>query len=230
MDLGTSRLLAGLGAQLEAVLAALGRGALVARALSPWIGAALALAGVAALAVGARWRRPIAGVGGAIVGALSGLALHPLVQARIGGLDRTTTIGLGAAVVGGAGLFAPVVFPLVAGALPGALLARHVPVAGSGLYGGAIGALVGGALALAFADTVAALVASSLGAVLLGGALLALLRARPMTAELTARPFLLLAWIAILAIAGAAFQRGRAWQAGGGPRARRDGTARLEVP
>jgi hypothetical protein len=221
VDLGTSGLLAGLAAQLDLALAGLARGAFVARALAPWLGVLLALAGLVALTVGARWRRPGAAAGGAVVGALCGLALHPVVASRIGGVDRVTTVALGAAVVGAGGLLAPFVFPFVAGALPGALLARHVPIAGSGLYGLAIGALVGGVLGLVFADTVAALVASSVGAVLLGGALLALLRANPITAELAGRPFLILAWIAVLAVAGAAFQRGRAWQAGGGSRDRR---------
>jgi len=208
------------------VLAGLSRGAFVARALSPWAGVLLAVSGLTAIAVGARWRRPAAGVGGAVVGALCGLALHPVLAARVGGVDRLTAVALGAAVVGGAGVVAPFALPLAAGALPGALVGRHVPVAGSGLYGAALGALVGGALALVFAGTVAALVASSVGAVLLGGALLAFLRARPIAAELASRPFLLLAWVAVLAVAGAAFQRGRAWQPGG--RARRDAPPRLE--
>lgn len=230
MNFGTPSLLAGLAAQLDVMLAGLGRGALVARALSPWLGAALALAGAATLVAGARWRRPIAGLGGAVVGALAGLAMHPLVQLRVGGVDRSAAVAIGAAVVGGAGLFAPPVFLLAAGALPGALLARHLPIAGSGLYGAAIGALAGAALALLFAETVAALVASTIGAILLGAALLALLHALPITAELAGRPFLLLAWIAVLAISGAAFQRGRAWRAGNDGHARRDALPRLEVP
>jgi hypothetical protein len=229
VDLGTTGLFAGIVAQLELMLAGLARGAFVARALAPWLGVLLALVGLAALAAGARWRRPAAAAGGAILGAFCGLALHPLVASRIGGVDRVTTVALGAALVGGGGLLAPFVFPFVAGALPCALLARHVPVAGSGLYGLAIGALVGGVLGLVFAETVAALVASSIGAVLLGGALLALLRAKPITAELADRPFLLLAWIAILAVAGAGFQRGRAWQAGGGSRPRRGAPPPLEA-
>jgi len=151
----------------------------------------LALLGLAALAVGARWRRPLAVAGGAVVGWAAGMALTSWLLREVGLPPLATRIGAAAAVATLSGLLPPA-FLAAAGALPGALVGSALtseavgPWAGLGL-GGLAGLLLGRA--------VAATAAAGLGAALL--------------AE---RPFVLLTLTAVVAVAGAAFQWTRAWE------------------
>jgi hypothetical protein len=203
-----------LGAELREALDAAGRLAAAARGLG-WLGALpLAAAGAWLLLRGARRRRPIAAAGGAAVGALAAVAAGGWLSARTG-IGRPVLAAVAAAAIGAGAAAAPPLFAFAAGALPGALAGWHVPLGGSAPAGAAAGALAGGAVALLLAPHVAAAVSSTLGAALLVGAGLAAGGARPFAAELAGRPAVLLGAVVVLAVAGAAFQSGRAWEAPG---------------
>jgi hypothetical protein len=193
-------------------LAALGRWAGWARGAGPIAGALLALAGLLALTLALRAPRPLAAAGGALVGALAGLAVRGPLALHLG-LSAPAAAAAGAAVAAAACGLLPPLFPFAAGALPGALLGLHAPVGGRAALGAAVGALVAGVIALVFARPVTALVAGLAGGLVAAGGALALLGARPLGAELAARPFALLGFAIVTGIAGAAFQL-----AGGEPR------------
>jgi hypothetical protein len=206
---------------LEARIAEAGEGvawlAEAARRL-PWPGALLLVAaGLWLLAAGARNRRVIAALGGAAAGAVWALAFRGSLSARLG-FPAPTLAGIGAGLAAIVSALFPPAFPLLAGALPGAIVGARVPLGGSATAGVAGGALVGGVIAAVFAELVAAWTAASLGAAAVLGATLSLWSRRPWTGELVAHPFALVAIGAVMAVAGAAFQLGSAWRAGG-PRA-----------
>jgi hypothetical protein len=205
-----------LAPEVRDALAGAARLASAARALG-WAGALpLGAAGLWLLLDGARRRRPIAAAGGAAIGALAGAAVAGWASARFG-VPRTAVALGAAAALGTAAAALPLAFAFAAGALPGALAGWHVPLGGSGLAGAAAGAVVAGGAALLLARLVAAAVASALGAALLCGAGLAALGGRALAAELVDRPAVLLGLVAVLAVAGAAFQSATAWQAPGVP-------------
>jgi hypothetical protein len=172
----------------------------------------LALFGGLLLAVGARRRRVIGAVGGAAVGALAVLAASAWLRVHAPGLPLPALVAGGAAGLGALGALAPSTFVLGAGALPGAVLGVAAPIGDEPLLGLLAGAGALGGLALWMPEFVAAVTAATLGAGLLGGALLSLVAAR---AELLARPSLLLAWLVVVGAAGTAAQLGRAWGRGG---------------
>ncbi len=190
-------------------LADLVRLVLLARALGVAGGLALAAAGLAALTVADRLRRPTAALGGALVGALAALSLRGLLAAHLG-LSPAVAAAVGAGAGGLAGALLPPLFPAAAGALVGALLGAHLPLAGRAALGAAAGGLVGAALALLGARAVTVGVAVLSGGLALGAGLLALGGAHPLAVELAGRPFALLGFALVAAVAGAAFQLSRA--------------------
>lgn len=196
-------------------LADLVRLVLLARALGVAGGLALALAGVAALTVADRLRRPTAAAGGALVGALAALSLRALLAAHLG-LSPAMAAAVGAAAGGVAGVLFPPVFPAAAGALAGALLGAHLPLAGRAALGAAAGGLAGAALGLLGARAVTVSLAVISGGLALGAGLLSLGGARPLAVELASRPFALLGFALVAAIAGGAYQLSRAAPPRGG--------------
>jgi len=181
-------------------------------AAAPWpVAAALAVLGAVQLAAGGRARRPIAVVGGAVVGVVAASAFGgPL--ADLTGLSGRALAGVAAAVAGGlCGAFPPL-FPAAGGALPAALAAAvlapeaHRPIAvGLGAVAGAAGGLVAARL-------VAAAVAAAIGAFALALGLAGALQHAGVGRALAAHPAALLAVAVVLAVAGAAFQLPSAWR------------------
>lgn len=192
--------------RLADALGALVRLTLTARVLGGVGGIALAVAGVAALALADRFRRPAAALGCAAAGALAALAARGLLAANLGLTSSATAAGIAALIGGAAGGLAPVTFPALAGALVGALAGVHVPLGGSAALGGAAAGLVMAALGLLFARALAAILWAAAGGLLLGLGLLTAAGPRPLAAELAGHPFALLAFAVVTAIAGAAYQ------------------------
>jgi hypothetical protein len=178
------------------------------RPFGPWAGTLVAAAGLAALAVATRFRRPLAVLGGAALGVLAAFALRGRLAAHLG--LSVAPAALVAAVAGGAacGLW-PWAFPVAAGALPGALLGGTVPLAGRALLGAAAGAALGGVVGAAFARVVGAAFAAGAGGALAAVGLAVALDGHPLAREIARRPFALAAVALVLAIAGAAFQLSR---------------------
>lgn len=199
---------AALADRLGEAVSALGRVAALARGAGPLPGATAALAGVLVLALAGRFRRVLAGLGGAAVGALAALALRSSVAAHVGLSPVVSVPLLTAVAAAGCALF-PAAFPFLAGALPGALLGVHAPIAGRAAMGGAVGGLAAGVVALVFARPVGVAVVSLLGGLLLALGLVAIAGRSQLGAELTAHPFALLAVAVVTGIAGAAFQLAR---------------------
>ena len=180
-----------------------------------WAGAlALGAAGLWLLLDGARRRRPIAAVVGGAAGALAAAALGRWAEARLG-ISPPVLAAVAALAVGAGAAAFPPLFAFAVGTLPGACLGSLLPLGGSEVAGAIAGALAGGVAATLLVAPVAAATSASLGAALLAGSALSALGPRPVGAELAARPFVLLGLVAVLAVAGAAFQARRAWQAPG---------------
>jgi hypothetical protein len=131
------------------------------------------------------------------------------------GVSPPVLAAVAALVVGAAAAAFPLLFSFAVGALPGALVGSLRPLGGSEVAGAIAGSFAGGVAAVLLAAPVAAAAAASLGAALLAGAVLSALGPRPLGRDLSARPFVLLGMVAVLAVAGAAFQARRAWQAPG---------------
>jgi hypothetical protein len=219
MSAGRSLLLAPLAASVtERLIEALGGIGLAAeRALAagPVVGGVLAVLGIVALTVALRAPRPLAAAGGAVVGALAGIAARGTLALHFG-LSPVTSAAVGAALAALAcGAFPPI-FPFALGALPGALFGVHAPIGGRGAFGAAAGALVGGTIALVFARPVTAGFTALAGGLLAGAGLLAVFAGHPLTVELAGRPFALLGFALVTGIAGAAFQLARREGSSGG--------------
>lgn len=182
----------------------------VARRL-PWpVAAAALLAGAVALGFGARARRPLAAAGGALVGLAGGTAL----AGWIGGWVAVPWLFLAAAGALGLGVaagFFPPLFIFAAGALPGALLGSALPPSGQPWYG-LLGLAVGGLVALGFARWVAAVAAAGLGAALLAAGLFGAASDWAPARALAGHPLALATLLAVLTVAGAAFQHAAAWR------------------
>ena len=181
---------------------------------SPWpVAAGVVVAGLLVLLVGARARRPVAVVGSAGVAAVAAHWLGEGAGARLG-ISMAALAAGSAAAAGALSAVVPQVFPVLAGALPGAFLASLFSPSDRRLEVLAVGALVGGLLGLLAARPVAAAVASTVGALAVAlGAAGALHGTGPGRA-LLAHPTAILAAAAILAVAGTAFQYSRAWGRG----------------
>lgn len=212
MSLVPTLLLAPLAAtvaeRLHEALGGLGRLAQGVSAAGPLAGAALLAAGIVALTVALRAPRPLAAAGGAIVGALAGLAVKGTLALHFGLAPLTSAVAGAAVVALACGAFPPL-FPFAVGALPGALLGVLVPLGGRGVLGAAAGALVAGVVALVFGRPLTAGFAAVTGGLLAGAGLLALLGGSPLARELGGRPFALLGFAVVTGIAGAAFQLAR---------------------
>jgi len=175
----------------------------------PWPATlALAVLGLAILTIGARWRRPLAVVGGAAVGWTAGMALAPWLVREVGVSPLATRIVAAAVVAVLSGLLPPA-FLFAAGALPGALVGSALTPEAVGLWGG-LG--LGGLAGLVVGRAVAAMAAASLGAALLAAAALGASDRWEPLQVLAERPFVLLTLTAVVAVAGAAFQWTRAWE------------------
>jgi hypothetical protein len=192
---------------------AFGEGAALAARLPPPWAALVVGVGVLFLLHGARRRTVLAVPGGAILG---------LVAARVvlGWLDGPATADwrlllVAAVAVGVLCGGWPPLFPVLALALPGALIGAALGVAGRAWLGAAVGGAAGAALGALLREWVAAISAGGIGASgVLAGAI-GLLANRPVVAEATERPLALAAAWGVLAVAGAAFHAGRAWPRGG---------------
>jgi hypothetical protein len=185
----------------------------------PWpVAAILMVAGVVALAAGARARRPLAVVGGALVGFAAGGAASGWAAGQTGLPPLAVAALLAGALALLGGLFPPA-FVFCAGALPGALLGLGLWTGGEPALGLAAGAIAGGVVALLFSRWVAAVVAASVGAALLLAGLLAVGGRSPVLQAVAAHPVALAGLVAVLTVAGAAFQHGRAWAPSSRPKA-----------
>ncbi len=177
----------------------------------PWLGvAAVGLAGVGALLAGARFRRPLAVAGGAAVGWLAAASVPSWVANNVGVSRQTLSVVALALLAVGGGLF-PALFIFAAGALPGGFVGASFPIDGSAELGAAAGAAVAGVVALFFARWVAAIAGAALGAAMLSAALLAAGDSWPALRVLSDHPSTAAALLAVLTIAGAAFQIRTAW-------------------
>lgn len=184
-------------------IAALARLVAWLRGGGPAFGVVLVVSGAVLLAAADRLRRPVALLGGAAVGALAAYAARPVLPATL----SPTAWGWAAAVLcGGGAALAPTAFPALAGALAGALLGVHVPVAGKPALGALIAGAVGAALLSVGARSVAAILASLAGGLAVGVGLVTLAGGREIGVEIAARPLVLLGVAVVLGIAGAAFQ------------------------
>lgn len=207
--------------RLADVLEALSAATEAARGWGPAAGAALLVVSLAALTVAWRFRRPLAALGGAAVGALAALAAHSAIRVHLG-LGPGAAAAIAAVASGLLCLRFPSLFPFAAGALPGAVVGSAVPLGGRAAWGAAAGAVVCGLAGLAAGRVVAAAFASAAGGVLLPVALVALFPGHGISREAAARPLALLALGVIAAVAGAAFQIGREAPAPPPPIAPRD--------
>jgi hypothetical protein len=181
---------------------------------SPWpVPAAVMAAGLLVLLAGARARRPVAVAGAAGVAAASAQWLVAWAGV-VPSIPGTTLAAIAAAVCGALAVVVPQIFPVLAGALPAAFLADLLGPADQRVAAVAAGALAGGLAGLLAARPVAAFAASGVGALAVGvGAAGALWGTVPGRA-LAAHPAAILAAVAILTIAGTAFQLSRAWGRG----------------
>ncbi len=174
----------------------------------PWPAAlALAVLGLAALAVGARWRRPLAVVGGAALGWVAGMGIAPWLSREVGVPPMATRM-VAAALVAALSGFLPQAFLFAAGALPGALVGS-LPQEPVGAWAGLA---LGGVAGLMVGRAVAAMAAACLGATLLTAAALAASDRWEALGALAERPFVLVTLAAVVAVAGAAYQWRRAWE------------------
>jgi hypothetical protein len=181
----------------------------------PWPAAAALLAlGAVALAAGARARRPLAVVGGALLGLAAGAAASGWASSRTG-LPPTALAVLAAGAVAILGGLFPPAFICCAGALPGALLGLALSPKGESALGLAAGAAAGGVVALLLSRWVAAVAAAGLGAALAAAALFAFAGRSRVAESLAAHPLALAGLVGVLTVAGAAFQHARAWAPGG---------------
>jgi hypothetical protein len=185
---------------------------------APWLAAvAMVAVGVVTLALGARLRRPIATLGGALVGVGAALAFSEAVASPLG-LSPASAAGVAAAVLGAACFAFPPLFPAVAGALPGALAARGIAPADQQALALGLGAAVGAAVGAVLARLVVAAVASAIGAMVLALGVAGLLAHAGAGEMLLSHPVALVGLAAVLAVAGVAFQLPRAWPAGAAAR------------
>jgi hypothetical protein len=186
----------------------LGRIAEILRDRGLAVAAAAAVVGLVALTVAGRFPRGLAFAGGAVLGALAAVGLRAPLATHVGA-SLAVAAPLLAVVTAAACALTPRAFPVAIGAVPGLLLGLQVPLAGRAEIGGAVGALVLGAVALLFARPVAIGFACALGGLLAATAAVALGGARPLARDLVAHPLAILAFALVLAIAGAAYQLAR---------------------
>lgn len=175
------------------------------RSLPGWTGWVLAAAGLWALLLATRFRRPAALAGAAFWTAVAVHLASGLLQGRTG-LSPPVMIGGAAALLGLAALLVPPIFPALAGALAGAgLAALSGKAAAIGVAAG-LGLVAGLLLQRFFAAAAAAL----MGAFALAASFFLLVRGEPATL-LARHPVVSFGLACVLAVAGTAFQHARAW-------------------
>jgi hypothetical protein len=201
-------LAAGLAGPFADAVAGLAVAAELVRARGAWAGAPLAVAGAAALVVGARWPRGLAVLGGAALGAFAAASARGGSAAHVG-LAPGVAAALAAASGGALGAAWPAAFPFAVGAVPGAILGAGVPLSGRALLGAAAGAALGGVVGLLVGRPAATVLVALLGGALVSVGGVGLLGQGPLAAELCAHPFSLAAEALVAGIAGAAYQIAR---------------------
>jgi hypothetical protein len=164
-----------------------------------------ALAGIYCITLGARWFRPLAAGGGLVLGAGMGLAFGPFIHAETG-LSPTVAVGALALVLAGLAAFYPAVFIFLCGAWPGALIGQRLAPKDDEVLGQGAGLVLGGFILVFFARQLQAVAASALGALLLGAAALGLSGKLPFLETLVRHPWVLVGALALLVVAGTAFQ------------------------
>jgi len=196
------------------------------RDLPWWAAAGLLAFGLLGLLLGARYRRGVAAVGGLAAGALAGLTLAvPALKAT--SVAPATAVLVTAAVVSVLSILVPWVFPFALGAAIGAPLGARLPVNVPAL-GPALGAVAVGGLLVLASKVVAASAAGILGGGMVVAGVLAISADVAALQPLAAHPMVAIGVALILAVAGAAAQLDRAWQAGAP--ARRPRTPALAQP
>jgi hypothetical protein len=204
---GEAAFLAAAAVRLESLLSGLAWLAGRSIGLGLPAGAVLLLAGAWLLLDGARRPRALGAVGGAAAGALAVLAAQGWLGEHLPA--ASSWAGVAAGAVGGAvaGGLLPPAFLFAVGALPGGVLASVVEVGGSRLAGLLLGAAALGSVSVFAGRATRALAAGTIGALASGAAGLALLGAwggRPLAEELAGRPLLLVGWLLVVGVAGAA--------------------------
>ncbi len=201
------------GARVPAAAAAVGS--------SSWPLAALAaVLGIALLVAGVRLGRLLSATGGGLVGWLAATALGPI---GVGSLPPSAAGWAAAAVLGLASGFAPELYPLALGVVPGAMIGLQVPLGGRPWVGAAVGGALCALVLVAVRRLVLAGTAAAIGAALVGASMLALSGHFPALAAVAQRPLLLVGVCAVLAVAGTAYQidgQARTGRAGAGSGAR----------
>lgn len=173
--------------------------------LGSWQVAAVALlVGLALLLIGVRLGPLLSGVAGGAVGWFVATRYPALGAAW--GLPAGAAVWVLTLVAGLACAFAPVLYPILLGALPGAAWGAGVPVMGKAWLGVVGGALVLGAVCFAARRIVLALTAAIPGVFLIDAAILVLALRFPALTAVTKRPTLFAALTAILLVAGTAAQ------------------------
>jgi hypothetical protein len=192
--------------------------------LPAYAGVLLVAAGTVLLLAGARWRRPIAALGGIAAGALAGLALSGAAgQLRI---SASTAVAAGAAGIGLLSTVFPPVFPLTLGAVLGGAIGTRLPL-GSPTIGAAICALALGGAAVLGARPLAAGLAGLCGAALAVAGALTLAPALPGSGLVAHHPLVGIALVVVLGLAGAAAQLESAW---GGARTKNEPKGNRRTP
>jgi hypothetical protein len=186
-------------------LAGLARASGWTRGAGTVVQAAIAAAGLACLAVLGRFERVMAGLGGAVMGALAALAFRSGLLLHLG-LGPTVAVPLAAAIAGALSAALPRLFPFLAAGLPGALVGMGIPIGGHAWAGALALGLAAGFVAAAFARGVGVTVISVAGGLALAVAGTALLASRPWAASIADRPLVLCGLGLVLGVAGAAFQ------------------------
>ena len=200
------------------------RWAAAARDLPVWAAVAAAAAGLlGVVAGGGRAFRLLAGPLGAVLGlAWTTPVLRVVAPALVGPTGPVVT----AAVLALAGFAFPQAVTALAVGVPAALLGAHVAGPGDALLGFLPGLVLGGALGVWLHRTLAVVLASAAGAVLLCVALLAGARVAGLpgvSAEAAARPWALLAFAGVVALAGIGYQLSRRGGGGGGAKKKAPG-------
>ncbi|HTT72127.1 MAG TPA: hypothetical protein VMG32_12965 [Anaeromyxobacteraceae bacterium] len=178
------------------------------------LAAVVALAGLTLLLGGLRIGRVVAVLGGAVLGYFLGSLLAPVGRAF---LPEDLPPWLGAGALGAASAFFPVLYPLALGAAAGILAGAKAQVVGGVLLSALGFGVVGVAVALLARRVVVAATAALAGALLVATAGLALYGRVGVVADLAREPLVLGGVLAVLVVAGTAFQLGRGPPAGPRP-------------
>ncbi len=175
--------------------------------LGSWQVAVVALvAGIALLLAGVRLGRVLSAIAGAALGWV--MATRYPVFANLLGIPAGTAAWVVAATAGFGCAFAPALYPILMGALPGAAWGAGVglPFLGRRWFAMVGAAAVAALICFAARRLVLALTAACSGVVLIDAALLVLAVHFPVVRAVTGRPMLLALLTVVLLVAGTASQ------------------------